>query len=185
MKIGWYTKIMAILNSYEFSNDLDEIKNTPIALWKRMVTDAPEKKNKLRLLDECHKKENGIETPKTKTKSIIEKLSVHEYERQPLNTLMSLTKNEGRTLIISRFGMLECGKNFKGTLTDHCPTCDLPDDEEHRLNKCNKYSETNFVNHDDKIPFESVFSDDALILKKILPRITQVWDLKCGRGSMN
>ena len=52
------------------------------------------------------------------------------------------------------------------------------------LNVCPKYTDTNFSNHDDRIPFESVFSDVIPTLKEILPRINQVWDLKCGHGSM-
>ena len=184
LKLGWYSKIITILNSYELSNDLDVIRNTPITAWKRMVTTAIETKNKNRLLEDCHRKEDGKEIPKTKTKYIVEKLNAHDYKREPLKILKSLTKNEGRTMIISRYSMLECGKNYKGTLSDQCSTCYLHDDEEHRLNVCPRYTDTNFSNHDDRIPFESVFSDVIPTLKEILPRINQVWDLKCGRGSM-
>ena len=184
LKIGWYNKIINILKLYELSNDFDVIKNMPIAVWKRIVTIATEKKNRNRLLEECYKTENGNKIPKTKTKSIIEKLNTPGYKREPLRVLMSLTKNEGRTLIISRYNMLECGKNFKGTLSDQCNTCNMPDDEEHRLNKCRKHIETNFIDSNAKVPFESVFSNDIPTLRKILPCINQVWNLQSGHGSM-
>ena len=141
------------------------------------------KKDRTRLLKECHKNENGEEVPKTKTKSMIDILETEHYTREPLKILMSLTKNEGRTLLISRYGMLECGKNFKGTLSDQCLICDMHDDEEHRLNVCTKYTESNFSNDDRKIPFNSIFTDDIHTLREIIPRINQVWNVKSGHGS--
>ena len=44
---------------------------------------------------------------------------------------MSLTKRETKMLIIARFGMLECGKNFKGTMNEICLNCNTRDTEEH------------------------------------------------------
>ena len=109
---------------------------------------------------------------------------MRDYKRKPIKELMCLTKNEGRTPILSRYGMLECGKNFKGTLSERCLTFDLPDEEEHRLNKCSKYNMTNFSCSNDDVPFESIFSGDIQILKTIISHINQVWNLKHGHGSM-
>ena len=38
-----------------------------------------------------------------------------EYKREPSKVVMSLTKHETKALIIARFGMLECGRNYKGS----------------------------------------------------------------------
>ena len=184
LKTGWYNNMIKILNSYELNSDFDAIKNIPTAIWKHTVTTATETMNKKRLLDDCYKKENGEKIPKSKTKSIIDKLNAPDYTRKPINEIMSLPKYEGRTVILSRYGMLECGKNFKGTLRERCLICDLPDDEEHRLNKCPKYDMTNFSHSNDIVPFESIFSGDTKILKTIVPHINQVWNLKNGHGSM-
>ena len=88
-------------------------------------------------------------------------------------------------LIIARFGMLECGKNFKGTMNEICLNCNTRDTEEHRLNECSNYLNVNYVDHDENIPFSSIYSEDLTILKPIMKRIGTVWNLKTGNGSMN
>ena len=51
--------------------------------------------------------------------------------------------------MISRFSMLECGKNFRGTLNEKCfKTCNQVDTQEHRLNECMKYLDNNFASSD-------------------------------------
>ena len=67
----------------------------------------------------------------------------------------SCTKNECETPIIARYGMLECGMNYKGTLDSQCITCSTIDDEEHRLNDWLK--DINFCNSIDKIPFNTKY----------------------------
>ena len=84
---------------------------------------AIEKRNRDRLLEECHTKENGTLVMKSKTAHIIDKIENPSYQRKPLNEIVQLTKQETKTLIISRFRMLECGKSFKGTMKEICDTC--------------------------------------------------------------
>ena len=80
--------------------------------------------------------------------------------------------------------MLECGKNYKGTIKEICTTCNVSDDEEHRMNYCIKYKETNYHNDNEKIPFKTIFSSDISIVKNIFPMIERVWSVKMGHGSM-
>ena len=98
---------------------------------------------------------------------------------------MTLTKNDCKALIISRFGMLECGTNFKGTMNDRCTTCDQVDNEEHRLNSCDKFKESNFCNNDNKIPFRWIYSKDPDVLQQTIRHISKVWNVRNVNGSMN
>lgn len=64
-----------------------------------------------------------------------------ELRKNPAKELMNCNKEETKTIIISRYGMLECGKNFKGTKNLECNESSAVDDESHRLNSCIKYSD--------------------------------------------
>ena len=86
--------------------------------------------------------------------------------------------------MIARYGMLECGNNFKGTMNAFCDSCKVLDDENHRLNYCEKYNDINFVSADEKIDFDLVYSRDINELRKILPRINDVWDTRNAHGTM-
>ena len=86
---------------------------------------------------------------------------------------------------MARFGMLECGKNFKGTMKEMCATCDAIDNEEHRLNECVSFRSTNYLDSDDKIPFHTIYSDDTENVRAIFSRIWNVWNVTNGRGGMN
>ena len=132
LDIGWAQQILKTLKKYELTHEFDTIKMIPFPLWKRQVTDATEKLNKTRLIADCHRTENGESVPKTKTQHIIDKLNDPLYIRSPIQIIKRFTKKECRTLIIARYGMLKCGKNFKGTLNEKCLTCDTIDYEEHR-----------------------------------------------------
>ena len=88
-------------------------------------------------------------------------------------------------MIIARYGMLECGKNFHGTIHQTCATCNVLDDEEHRLNFCTKYFSINFCNEIEKLPFNTIHSHDIVKLRAIIERISAVWNVKVGHGAMN
>ena len=66
-----------------------------------------------------------------------------------------------------------------------CPICNTIDNEEHRLNECVNYQSVNYSNSDEKIPFETIYSDDPVVLKTIFERINKVWNVKTRRGAMN
>ena len=98
---------------------------------------------------------------------------------------MSLTKRETKTIITARFGMLECGRNYKGTMNEICNNCNTVDNEEHRLNECVNYQSTNYANDSEYVPFSHIYSNDPTVLKSIMNRISTVWNLKTGHGTMH
>ena len=84
-----------------------------------------------------------------------------------------------RTLILARNSMLECESNFKGTLPEICRSCDVKDDENHRLNYCTQWEDTNQAEHEEKYDFL-----DNEILVPIMTYIERVWELKYANGRM-
>ena len=76
---------------------------------------------------------------KTKTAHIIPSLSGDTYTRKPRDDIIQFSKYDTKTLVIARFGMLDCGVNYKGTKSELCSQCNIIDNEDHRLNNCIKY----------------------------------------------
>ena len=185
LKIGWAKQVRLMLVKYQLPTSFTTIKNTPFPHWKNYVVTALEKENKGRLYEDCHKTEHGQSIPKTKTASILDELEKVCYKRKPCDELMACTKNECKTIIMARYGMLECGRNFKGTIEYQCKSCNVVDDEEHRLNHCINFKDSNFRDCIDQIPFKSIYSTDIVSLRKIVERISQVWNVKTAHGSMN
>ena len=139
LNIGWSKSIREALDEYDLPNDFTTIKNISRRQWIKTVSEKIETINTKRLIGDCHKNENGIQTPKTKTAHIIPKLSYDGYERNPQADIIQCTKHETKTIIIARFGMLECGRNYKGSMSEICNECNDLDDENHRLNFCAKF----------------------------------------------
>ena len=96
-----------------------------------------------------------------------------------------MTKLQTKTLIVARFGMLECGKNFGGTIAGTCSNCNIYDDEDHRLNHCMKFKDMNYFNQVDKIVFNDVHSESADTLNEIIEKLQKVWNTKNAAGTMN
>ena len=142
-------------------------------------------KNVKRLIDDCYKSENGVRVPKRKTEHIIELISTDEYQRNPKKEILLCTKQEAKTLIIARFGMLECGRNYKGGMNEICNQCNVLDDENHRLNSCPKYREFNYFEDHEKVSFAEIYSDDMETVRRTISKIERVWDTKCAHGSLN
>ena len=80
--------------------------------------------------------------------------------------------------------MLECGKNFKGTLPEICQICNTQDDENHRLNECIKWKDTNNVNRVNKAEFQNIFSDNDVLLNQSIAEVENIWELKYANGRM-
>ena len=185
LNIGWHKRIKSTLEHYGLEVNFDMIKRIPSAVWKSQVTMATEKKHKSELIDRCYKQENGINIAKTKTSSILPELEDDSYKRKPIQEILSLTKKECKALIIARYGMLECGKNFRGTLTERCITCNTIDNEEHRLNECTKYSHNNYVDTNEKIPFKTIYTTNVESIRTLIHRIDTVWNVSSGHGTMH
>ena len=93
-------------------------------------------------------------------------------------------KNTTKALILARFGMIECGKNFRNKITQTCPQCETLDDEDHRLNFCIKWRDINFYDESEKVPFGEIYSCEEEKLKEMISRIKKVWNVEVENGQM-
>ena len=95
--------------------------------------------------------------------------------------MISGSKNRTKTLILARHGMLECGKNFRGTMPEVCRHCNMTDNENHRLNDCiNRMS----INHADICNFHDIYSNDDVVLTQIIKNLESVWEFRYANGKM-
>ena len=155
-----------------------------ITQWRNMISTKAETKHTERLIAECIKTANGTETVKTKTKTIHEEITKSTYKRSPRPELLLLSKYEAKTIIIARYGMIECGMNFKGSMQVVCDQCKTYDDENHRLNHCTKLRSINYIDCDTGIDFNTVYSNDPETLRTIIGRLETIWNTKTAHGSM-
>ena len=183
-KIGWGKSCDEFLTKHDLPSNLQVIKNLTRNEWTKKVNKAVEKNNKDQLLDDLHKTELGIIIRKTKTASIVDLIEKPDYQRKPLPEIMKCSKVESKAIIMGRFGMLECGKNYKGTKSETSNDCNELDDENHRLNYCSKYRDINFFNHTLKIDFRDIYSNDELVLRKIVDGIKKVWNVHNANGTL-
>ena len=154
-----------------------------IRAWNKLVTQKVEVKNTQRLINDCYKTVNGCKTPKTKTAHILEEIESPTYSRKVQTELLTCTRHETKTIIIARFKMLECGSNFKGTINAICRTCNVNDDENHRLNMCPTYKTINSPPIRPHTNFNDIYSDNKNILTNIIRSIEQQWNTKTAHGS--
>ena len=182
--LGWAKTVLKTLQDLDLPTDFSVIKNKRPNEWKNLVNQKIEIKNKTRLLEECYKVVEGRRMEKTKTKHIIEQLKNEQYMRAPSPELQSLTKQKAKTILISRFRMLECGANFKGSMNSMCQTCRKNDDEDHRLNHCKRFRATNYYDDPAKPNFNDVYSSDTNTLKNIASIIEKTWNTRNAHGSM-
>ena len=183
-KIGWFVKIKDTLEKYNLPLDFDTIRTMTRNRWVNTVKHVIERKNTERLKSDLYKRENGIETLKTKTKSILDKITNPQYTRQPEEELLYATKNETKAIIISRYGMLECGSNFKGKMNSTCSLCNVLDDESHRFNVCPKWNQNVNQQSHEKINFSEIYSPDIEVIRPLLSKISSMWNTKCANGTM-
>ena len=134
-------------------------------------------------MNDLHKTEDGKTTSKTKTASIIDQLNDPMYRRGPISEVLKLNKQETRTLIMARYGMLRCGRNFGGSIGKNCDSCSVLDDEEHRLNTCPKWTRNDDKNRGN-VDFTEIYSNNPDSLRKTIKIIESVWNTKTGNGSM-
>ena len=184
-RIGWPTKIQNMLEKYNLPTDFESIRSKPIARWHRLVTSAIEVKNHSRIKDDLHKVENGESVLKTKTKSIFDKISDPNYTRQIDHVITRMTKHDTKTLMIARYGMLDCGMNYKGNKRPNCNQCNVPDNEQHRLDVCPEWDSIRINETDGDIVFEDIYKNDIESLRPVMKKINSIWNTKYTNGSMN
>ena len=144
------------MKEYELPENLDDIQKKAAGEWKRLVDAATESKHKERLIQMCYKKEGEFQVPKTKTETIAQKLDKDQYKRSLQTEFLYMTKNETKTVMIARYGMLDCGKNYKGTASSNCSTCKVYNNENHRLNSCKKWNFNNPLDTDFSVDFNNI-----------------------------
>ena len=81
--------------------------------------------------------------------------------------------------------MLECGKNFKGSLREICQVCNMLDNENHRLNYCSKFRLVNCYDSDEKVPFENIYSTDVATVKQAIKVIEKLWNTRSAHGTIS
>ena len=62
--------------------------------------------------------------------------------------------------------------------------CGVLDDENHRINDCIKYKETNFYELGEKIDFSQIYSNNLANVIKVVEVILKLWDLGYGKNMM-
>ena len=182
--LGWAKTMNETLRSLDLPTNLSVIQNKRPNEWKQLVNLKVEIKHKSRLIDDCYKIVEGQKVRKTKTEHIVNQLESQQYTRTPSPELQNLTKQETKTIMISRFRMLECGINFKNSFSTTCSTCKKRDDEVHRMNHCKRFRETNYYDDAIKPNFDDVYSSDVTVLRHIIAAIERVWNTRNAHGTM-
>ena len=143
-----------------------------------------ETKNLERLRDSCYKKDGENKTIKTKTATILPIISNNSYKRKPQSNILRTSKKETKTIIIARYGVLECGKNYKGTQKEICDQCNCTDNESHRLNFCIKFKSTNLYECNKKLNYDEIYSDNIADIRSVTAIIEKIWNTNTASGSI-
>ena len=145
---------------------------------------AVREKNKRKLLEGCIQRGQNEEKVKTKTAYIYHNINDGMFRNEALPEIILSNKVNTKTIILGRCGMLECGKNFKGTIPEICRECGEVDDESHRLNRCVNWKHLNFSETAEVIDFGLIYDDDPRKLSPVIKSIQSVWEIYNGNGSM-
>lgn len=128
---------------------------------------------------------DNVKQRKSKTAFIVDSIMETTYQRTPLPEIMKCTKQEAKTVLTALCRMLECGNNFKGTQGQMCRSCNVLDDEPHRLNHCTRFRGSNYCDSNIKIDFKLAFSKDIHILRDFAPKLMKLWNLHNANVTMN
>ena len=182
--VGWAKSINEKLQQYGLETNWNMIKIMTKNEWKEKVRKSILEINGFKLITQATSKTPQGDKIKTKTRDIHNKLTSTPYSAKPTKEIVAGTKTRAKTIILARNGMLQCGRNFKGTMNESCSECNVTDDEEHRLNACSKWNDTNNSNTTDPPHFIDVYSEDEETLKVILKNIEKVWEMRYANGKM-
>ena len=183
LDINWAKCIDEKLQEYSLCTEWDEIRQKTKMQWKNEVTAAVEEHHRKKLKENCVSHTPTGEHINTKTKDVFKRVET-TYSREALPELIRQNKQRTRTIILARYGMLECGANFKGTIPEMCRSCNIKDDENHRMNDCCAWQERNKFLNPIKCDFNDIYSDSCDRLKNICDEIENIWELKYSKGRM-
>ena len=184
IEAGWAKQTANKLCEYGLETDWNAIKRKTKGQWTTEVRDAVETFNKNKLIQNCTTTESDGLRINSKTRYIHTTLTTTTNPRRPLPETTNLNKQRTRTLIFARTRMLQCGQNYKGTMSDTCEQCQSLDDESHRLNDCMKWQEINNYSSVTKPNFNNIFSEDTSVLSHIIEQIEKTWDMRFTNGKM-
>ena len=179
---GWGVYIMKILDECELPTALEEIISKRRSEWWNLVECATLGLNTKMLLESC--KDKG--KTRSKTLPITQLLEQDSYRLDySHNVIFELPRKTVKMIIMARYRMLDCAKNFKGKYgTEYCKECNVVDDESHRLNSCVKWKHVNLYNGGYSIDFSAVFSEDKNTLRLMSRLLRSVWNLENGKNEM-
>ena len=106
------------------------------------------------------------------------------YKREAQKEIFNSTKQETKTLMITRFEMLECGNNFRGSIEELCNIWKCID-ENHGFNYCIRWRDINLYDCNEKVDLNVIHSDSLHNLKPILSKIETVWNIKNAYGTFD
>ena len=112
---------------------------------------------------------NDVAKVLTKTKHIHDALTNGKYSDEPLKCIIGTNKQRAR-------------KNMKGTIPEICNECLVPDDENHRLNYCKKWT----IRDENDTPYDfcDIYSDDPGTVDGIIDEVEKVWETRYANGRM-
>ena len=143
--------------------------------------------NVSKLKEKCETKNRNETKTKTKVAHLEQPLSSPNYSRNPDPFIVqNQSMINTRALIMGRFGMLKCAKNFSAQHgTKECKECGVTDDENHRINSCIKYRSVNLFDKTEKIDFNNIYAnDDHNKVMNVIKTILSVWDLAHGKNEV-
>ena len=119
LDIGWSKGIRETLSNYGMPTDFTIIKTISRRQWKKRICEKVEAKNLCRLLDNCHKTENGVRTPETKTAHLIPFLtSKNRLKRSSIHPNMTQKQS-----LLPGLVCLTVAKTMEGNMSELCNEC--------------------------------------------------------------
>ena len=101
------------------------------------------------------------------------------------NELFTLSKKTVKLIIMARYGMLDCAKNFKGKYgSELCKECNEVDDESHRINVCGRWEHVNLCKGGYSIDFNAVYSEEIDTIRQISRLLRSVWNIENGKNEI-
>ena len=179
--LWWAKQINELLEQYDLDFTWEQIRLMPFAEWKRRVKIKIEEKHIERMKDEC----GGADGEKTKTKHFCRILQDKNFQRKTAPIILNRSKIGARAIIMGMSGMLDCKNNYHHKYkTKICDTCEVIDDESHRINDCKKFEKINLYNSNVKFDYSCIYSMNSDAVDRAEYVIRQLWDISNNKNEM-
>ena len=67
---------------------------------------------------------------------------------------------------------------------EKCITCNVVDDENHRINDCVRFKDTNLYYSGHRYDFASIYSLEEDVINRTIEVVEHLWDLEHGKNEM-